>query len=219
MKSVFKKYWLPITLLATDFTLIVLHFVNFWMPIGRYNAFYMESNNSYAEYFQNFKWVAMIVLSIMIARRKQEKKYYSWTILFMFLSLEDLFRIHQVITSFISQTILGGITTRQWKILEIVVASIVGLAVILPLIINYRKAGATFRRQSKVLFGLLMVLVFFGIVIDQAHRLYYVWDNWKRDFIVGIIEDGGEMLTASCILIFLFLVWKHNFSGKAVIKN
>lgn len=165
----------------------------------------MESNYSYAEYFQNLKWLGMIALSIMISVKENDKKFYSWTILFLFLFLEDIFRIHQVITSFISQNIIGGISTRNWKILEIFVASIIGTVVIAPLIRNYRKGDAQFNQKSKRIIALLLLLVFFGVVMDQAHRLHLISSNWKREFIVGIIEDGGEMLTASCLLGYLFI--------------
>ena len=189
-------------LLSIDVALIVLHLVNYWRPIGDHNAFYLEDNNSYAELYQNIKWVAMILLSMLIAHSTDNKKYYSWTVIFLFLFLEDVFRVHQEVASFISAYFFSGMATRQWKLLEILIASAIGLIVIAPLVWNYIKAETLFKQRSKIVIALLIMLVFFGIGMDQAHRLYFIWKSWKREFIVGIIEDGGEMITATYLLAY-----------------
>lgn len=168
----------------------------------------MEGNDSYAEHYQNIKWLGMIFFSILAAIKQKDKAYYSWTLVFLFLFLEDMFRVHQVVTSFISQHILGGISTRNWKILEITVAGMLGLLVMSSVWLNYKKGSLRFKQHCRYLLLLLVILLFFGIFMDQFHRLYFIASNWKRKFIFGIFEDGGEMLTASCLLAYVIAVYK-----------
>ena len=51
---------------------------------------------------------------------------------------------------------------------------------------------------------LILALVFFGVGVDMAHIAIKL--GRKVNFIFGVVEDGGEMLVASLILWYVFLL-------------
>ncbi|MPZ87382.1 MAG: hypothetical protein GEU81_04750 [Nitriliruptorales bacterium] len=50
--------------------------------------------------------------------------------------------------------------------------------------------------RAPYLYMLLVALVFFGLVVDMGHMLVSGWVG----HIVGIIEDGGELVVLSLVL-------------------
>lgn len=68
-----------------------------------------------------------------------------------------------------------------------------------------RSSTALKRRSIDRLLLLLMVVVF-GVGFDILHSATSAFLAWERRFIIGVSEDGGEMITASLIVWHLFLL-------------
>jgi len=60
-----------------------------------------------------------------------------------------------------------------------------------------------FRKVSQDIIILILVLVFFGVVIDMADIAIRLGKG--VGFALGVIEDGGEMIAVSLILWYVFL--------------
>jgi len=201
------KYFIPLfLLLAIDITLIVLDVINFYHPFRDSNLYDIETNDSYAEDFQNFKWVLMIIALAVLSLSTNNKKYLAWILVFVFLFLEDVFRIHQTLGIFFYHAF--GMTSGQrgGKIMELFAAAFLGFIFFAPVTEAYKKGDAVFRKHSKIMAILLALFLFCAIVIDQVHRLAIVSYNWKYNVVVGILEDGGELITESLLAGYLLSV-------------
>lgn len=200
-------YFIPLALLLiADLVLIVLDIRNFYHPFPNPDLFDIETNDSYAEDFQNLKWLIMMMALAMIAMLRQEKKYFTWILVILFLFLEDVFRIHQSLGHFFYN--IFGMTTGQRgsKIMELFAAAFLGFIFMAPVFEAYKKGDALFRKHSKVMFILLGLFLFCAIVIDQAHRLAMIQYNWKYNVVFGLLEDGGELITESLLTGYLIAV-------------
>ncbi len=193
-------------LLIADLVLIVLDIRNFYHPFPDSQLYDIETDNSYAEDFQNLKWIIMMMALVLIAMVRQEKKYFTWVLVFLFLFLEDVFRIHQSLGHFFYN--IFGMTTGQRgsKIMELFAAAFLGFIFMAPVLEAYKKGDALFRKHSKTMFLLLALFLFCAVVIDQAHRLAIVQYNWKYNVVFGLMEDGGELITESILTGYLISV-------------
>ena len=68
----------------------------------------------------------------------------------------------------------------------------------------YRKGTQIFRKISLDIGLLVLVLVFFGVVVDMLHSVVRL-DN-AASFIMGLVEESGEMLAVSLVLWYIFLL-------------
>lgn len=201
------KFFIPLLiLLIVDIILIVLNAINFYHPFPDSKLYEIEANDSYAEDFQNFKWIIMIVALVMIALFRKEKKYYTWILVFLFLFLEDVFRIHQSLGLFFYDVF--GMTSgrRGGKIMELFSAAFLGFIFMAPVFEAYKKGDTKFRKHSKAMFILLALFLFCAIVLDQVHRLAIIQYSWKYSVILGTLEDGGELITESLLTGYLLSI-------------
>ncbi len=200
-------YFIPLALLLiTDLVLIVLDIRNFYHPFPNPDLYDIETNDSYAEDFQNLKWIVMMMALAIIAMLRQEKKYFAWILVILFLFLEDVFRIHQALGHFFYS--IFGMTTGQrgGKIMELFAAAFLGFIFMAPVFEAYKRGDALFKKHSKVIFILLGLFLFFAIIIDQTHRLAMIQYNWKYNVVFGLLEDGGELITESLLAGYLIFI-------------
>lgn len=202
----FKRYIPLFVLLALDVTLIVLDLVNFYRPFENSKMFQIETNDSYAEDFQNVKWLIMIVCVLIIALFKTNWRYLTWVLVFIFLFLEDVFRIHHGLADFFYHTLRMGAGQRSGKIIELFAALVLGVVFLAPVVWAYKNGDALFRKHSKAMAILLVLFLFCAIILDQVHRLAVVNFNWKYNVFVGILEDGGELITESLLAGYLLSI-------------
>jgi hypothetical protein len=143
---------------------------------------------------------------VMIAMVRQNKKYFAWVLVFLFLFLEDVFRIHQSLGHFFYNVF--GMTSGQRgsKIMELFAAAFLGFIFIAPVAEAYKKGDDLFRKHSRMMFIWLALFLFFAVVIDQAHRLAIIQYNWKYNVVFGMLEDGGELITESILTGYLISV-------------
>ena len=79
-----------------------------------------------------------------------------------------------------------------------------------PMIAYYGANG-----MSEAPFLLLMLaLVVFGVAVDMAHGA--VPSETTAYFILGVVEDGGELVVASLILWYVFRLAVHDDRGVTV---
>lgn len=208
MKALKKvKYFIPLfLLLALDLLLIVFNIINFYRPFPNSELYNIETDDSYAEDFQNFKWIIMILALLMIAMFRKEKRYFTWILVFTFLFLEDVFRIHQLLGRFFYDVFEMTSGQRGFKIMELFAAAFLGLIFLAPAYQAYKSGDAVFKKHSKAIFILLLLFLFCAIVLDQTHRLAIVNYNWKYNIILGILEDGGELITESLLTGYLLSI-------------
>lgn len=95
---------------------------------------------------------------------------------------------------------LFGLTLKNYG--ELAVSGIAGSILFFPLLWAYLTGSRTFRAISHRLVVLIGLLVFFGVVVDVGRGLIDI----RIGMFMDIIEEGGEMVAASCIAWYAFKV-------------
>jgi hypothetical protein len=194
-------------LIAGDLAFIALHVADSKMGINK--LLDLSLDRGHPEFYQYMKLLWICGLLAYISLRWTSKHYGAWLLLFAYLLLDDSLRIHERGGKYIAialgfQSMLG---LRIEDYGEIAFIGIIGTILLLPLIWAYRNGSQIFRRISQDLALLIAILLFFGIGVDIAHSIFKFGSNMDNlDFLFGIVEDGGEMLSVSLILWYVFFI-------------
>ncbi|MCI0556413.1 MAG: hypothetical protein L0287_36185 [Anaerolineae bacterium] len=217
MASILKKLWLPkqsaeilLMLLLTDVFFIVLHiaakFADFFeIPtiLRTYPAFYLNADLSLAESFQYVKEYWIILLFISMIFKQKQSSYAGWLILFIYLLFDDMFSIHEGLGTIALEKIdvapfdalYAGFRYQDFA--ELAVSIFFGLVCLLLVAVAYRMSDGKIRSAFTYLLGYLLLIVFFGVGVDFANRIFAESANKFAYEISRLIEDGGEMVSMS----------------------
>jgi hypothetical protein len=160
---------------------------------------------AYGEMFQYIKGLWVVMLLLLLARDKSRFMYVSWSILFLYLMVDDCLGIHERLGIFIADRLefhsRFGLRPQDFGELVVLVLfvtpclAIVGAA--------HYLSGTAARKISRHLFAMLALLVFFGVAVDMVPAAVKHGHHVLCPM-VGVVEDGGEMLVMSFICRFLF---------------
>ena len=168
--------------------------------------FNIDRERGYAEMYQYMKFFWIIVLLFNLALKNRLLHYIPWILLFTYLLLDDSIPIHNRAGSFLAEyfnfTHTFGLRPSDYG--QLVISAIAGIFLFLPLVWAYRKGTQVFRKISLDIGLLVLVLAFFGVVVDVLHSAVLFVNI--VDFTMGFVEEGGEMLTVSFVLWYIFLL-------------
>ncbi|TXH23161.1 MAG: hypothetical protein E6Q95_00805 [Chitinophagaceae bacterium] len=199
------KYFIPFALIivVVDIILIYFHIINYLFP-SKYEVLYdLHSNDSFAEKYQYIKWTLIIISLMVIQFRSRNVKYWVWIIIFFYFLLEDIFRVHEIIGSFLIEYF--GLGKYYWGIPlgEILAIVSIGFVVSMLILSVYKYYDYPFRRFSRQMIWLICIFLFFAFLIDHLESLPKIKNHLKWKFIAETIEDGGELIAESLITINL----------------
>jgi hypothetical protein len=212
-----------ILLLCADLAFLGMHFItaiigNFkwvlesnllkrvFVALLEYELFNIERERGYAEIYQYIKFFWIIVLLFNLSLKNRSLHYIPWILLFTYFLLDDSIPIHGRAGQFFSEhfnfTPLFGLRLQDYG--QLAISATAGIFLFLPLVWAYRKGTQIFRNISLDIGFLVLVLVFFGVVVDMLHSVVRL-DN-TASFIMGLVEESGEMLAVSLVLWYIFLL-------------
>jgi len=195
---------LLLLILSADLAFILLHTVNA-TPLLSSDLFDLAAAGGHAKTYHLIKLFWVIVLLAHVLRATRHSGYLSWILVVLFLFLDDAFQLHQVIGRSIAQNFAAvqfpylSLQPRhfgEWAIFAIMAAflsAVVALA--------YWRGTRTFKKVSIDLLLLMMAFVFFGVVVDLAAAMRL---GPVIEFVLGTVEDGGEMVVVSLLLWYCF---------------
>ncbi|NLX18549.1 MAG: hypothetical protein GXY53_04590 [Desulfobulbus sp.] len=196
-------------LLVSDLLFIFLHFANLKIPVFK-SPFLdiilnLEEDRGYAEMFQYLKYCWVVVLLLFITWKKKTWQYSAWVPLFLYFLVDDFFQIHEWVGSiFATQfSFVPPFGLRLEDIGELTASVVAGGVLFIPLVLAYKSGSTVFRKVSHDLALLIFLLVCFAVGVDMVHGAIDM--GWKVSFILGVIEDGGELLSMSLIVWYIFL--------------
>jgi len=196
-------------LLATDILFIALHVIYKTTDLTRNSSFSLEMDRGYPEVFQYIKeyWIALLFL--FLALKNHVSVYAAWSLLFIYLLLDDYFQIHEIAGELISEKLNfpAIFNLRSVDLGELLVSSSVSLFFLILITITYRFSNSRAKEVSKYIIALLFLLAFFGIVIDMAHIMLGSLSIKLLNDFMGLLEDGGEHLVMTLIAWFVFLLF------------
>ena len=195
-----------ILLLCADFVFIGLHAVNTLTPLLKSALYSLGSDSSYSEMFQYLKWLWIIILLAYVSRSRRSFGYLAWLLLFVYFLCDDALSIHEKvgehIAGYLTLTPPFGLGLQDLG--ELLVSAVAGMVLFSFVTWAYLQGSQVFRKVSQDLLLLILALVFFGVFVDMVHAAIH--SGWRADFVLVVIEDGGEMLVASVILWYVFLL-------------
>jgi hypothetical protein len=174
-----------------------------------YDLLSITTDGGYSELYQYVKYFWVIILTLYLSRVARAPHYVAWTVLFAYFLCDDALSIHERVGAVIGQSLhfVPPLNLRLQDFGELAVTAMAG-GVLLPLLLwSYRGGSDAFKKIAQDLLVLVFALVFFGVVVDVAHQSMKL--GWAVEFIMGIIEDGGEMVALSLIVWYVFLLSVH----------
>ena len=169
------------------------------------SRFNLEKDWSLPESYQYLKFLWCFILLVFIALRKESRLHLCWLPLFAFLLADDGLRIHEQIGGMVSSSGLEfqpPLGLRRQDIGELIGSAAFGLPLLLLPAYGFFRANSKMRSEFLGIGLLVLSLAFFGIVVDMSHEIM------EKDFNkeLAFIEDGGEMLSASLMLGYIFFL-------------
>lgn len=193
-------------LLSGDLIYIVLHFLNAFALNSTYSLLSLERDRGYPEMYQYLKFCWIVALLLLITWKKRTWHYVIWMGVFLCFLADDSLQIHERIGRSIAANLdfIPPLGLRLQDLGELAFSATVGSFLLIPLILAYMSGSRVFKKTSQDIFLLILLLIFFGIVVDMGHIAINL--GRKVEFILGVIEDGGEMLTVSLMAWYFFLL-------------
>ena len=196
-------------LLAVDLAFIVLHFLPLFGVLEN-PLFSLETDRGYPEIYQYIKIFSIAILLLSVFGRTKVVGYFVWSMLFLYLLLDDALSIHESLGGYVATHMVfaPAIGLRAQDFGELVVSAIAAVFFLTPLALLYTRGSDALKEESIHLFSLLVALAFFGILVDMLHVAMKV--GWKVRFLLGVVEDGGEMIVMSIMTWYVFVLHGRN---------
>lgn len=195
-------------LLAIDFVFFVLHFLPLFGVLND-PLFSLEVDGGHPEKYQYIKTFSIVVFLIMVSAKVRAFGYCAWAALFLYLLIDDALSVHESIGLHVATSLefpsAFGLRPRDFG--ELVVTAFAATLLLSPIAVFYARGSSGFKFVSRCLFLLLIALAFFGILIDMLHVA--IDQGWKVSFLLGAVEDGGEMIVMSVMTAFALFVYRQ----------
>lgn len=191
---------LLILLILTDVIFVLAHIL-YSLNLVSNPLFSIERDFGYAEAYQYIKEYWIVLLLGLIIIQKKHLIYLAWNSLFFYILIDDFLQIHERLGKFLSDNyhLQHKLGLRAQDFGEIIVLLFFGTILFLFIGLTYLRSNPVAKKISKNLFILILFAAFFGIFVDILH----VITPWGKS-ILGLIEDGGEMIIISIIVTYLF---------------
>ena len=130
----------------------------------------------------------------------------AWSFLFLYLLIDDAFQVHELFGEYVaaSLAISPALGLRVEDFGELIVSASAAVFLLGLIAAAYWRGSRAFRQASNHLFLLLLALAFFGVFVDMLHVAINM--GWKINFVLGAVEDGGEMIIMTVIAWYALLI-------------
>ena len=200
---------LLILLLSADIGFIALHVVDAVTHISGDPLLALDRDKGYPEVFQYLKWLWAFIVLVWVAVWRRSFRYVAWALVFAYFLVDDVLSLHEVFGSAVARrlTFAAPFGLRLQDMGELAVSVSAGLVLLLGVLVAYRRSSDAFKAMCQDLLVLVLLLAFFGVFCDMVHQMAPQGSTLK--FSLGVVEDGGEMVAASFIVWYAFLVGVH----------
>lgn len=191
-------------LVGTDGLFIVLHLVHLYSGVLQDLHFSIEVDWSYGEVFQMVKELWSFALLWALFVRTWRPVFGAWSLVLGYALLDDAVQIHEKGGGKMVEWLGYGpaFQLRAQDLGELTVTAVAGLGLALVVGGAYLLSGAEDRRNALHLAALCGLLFLCGVVLDMLH----VVRAWP---LLGLAEDGGEMLAMSLICWTAFRLYER----------
>lgn len=205
---------LLVLLLCGDLAFIAIHAANELFRAVPNPLLDLSKDKGYPEVFQYLKFFWIVILLVLTAIKHGSLSMISWILVFAYFLVDDCLRLHEdlgrgLAAHFGFQPRFG---LRSKDLGEFCISSGAGVMLAVALVWAWRRGDRHFRSFSRDMLLLLGLLIFFGVGFDAAHIILDF--GWWAGFLLGAMEDGGEMVAVSLILWYAFRVAAYGDIGR-----
>lgn len=185
--------------LAADVLLIAVHVWLYFAGIGL-PLFDVALDRSYPEFYQYLKWYWLVCLSLYLGTRLRELAFPLLAPVFAILLIDDAFTLHESFGGEIASRLglQASFNIRTQDLGELAFLAFSALAIFTFWAMAYHFASTSARKHLKLIGALLLLLGFFGGAMDAVHEATGRF-GLTAYFLVGTLEDGGEMIVLSLL--------------------
>ena len=195
-----------VSLLIVDAAFISLHILQVILTDTGYRGFLLhprlslERDIGYSEGYEYLKTAAMVAMLLALYVYRRKLAFLSWSLVFAFLLIDNALRLHEDVGALVAANLQMRNTfgLRLQDFGELIVWAFSG-AVLLPLVLFSYRDFAT-RAFTRTLLALCGLLILFGAGVDMLHVLLIE----RADNFLATLEDGGELLTLSLMVTYIF---------------
>lgn len=186
-------------LLCTDLLLIALHLAHTFTPYFSGAEFSLVMERGFGEAAQYAKGLWIVFGFLGVAWRTGERAYATWSVVFGYLVVDDLFTVHEDVGRGLAASLHlpSAFGLRAEDFGELLVFAAIGTATAALVAAAYAAGSATFRRRALHVAVLLVAFAGFAGFADMLHIAVSGFAPLGHAF--DVVEDGGEMLVMSVI--------------------
>ncbi|MEQ1523945.1 MAG: hypothetical protein ABL936_22005 [Aestuariivirga sp.] len=192
-----------ILLVVTDLIFIALHTLRWWFNAPNL-ALSIEIEGGYGEVFQYTKYLWAAILTGWFAAKNRAWRFASWSIVFLYFLADDSLAIHESLGALVAARVNFelplGLEPVDFGDLTTLVSAAAALAILV--FAAQLGAGRNVKRAFMEFAALAVILGFFSVAVDLLHGLLKA--DPLLDFMLGTLEDGGEMIAASLLVWYCF---------------
>jgi hypothetical protein len=203
---------LLVLLLAIDLALVASHLF-FVSPHEAFkHVWSVEADGGYAEKFQHLKWLAAVIFLLVLTLTRREAIYLAWAAIFLYFLVDDATSLHETLGGRLAVDLslervqqiylvwFPALYLRPRDFGELALALAVAAAIAVSLFLCWpRREAARDRIVATRLLAWLALFAFFAVVVDMVHIMAMPVSG-PAIYILGLVEDGGEMICASLLL-------------------
>ncbi len=156
------------------------------------------------------KTAATAALLYLCSRRHAQPIYLAGAVAFLIIVVDDALMIHETTGGYLAARFdlpsAGGL--RPQDLGELGVYATWALVIGALGIYGIAASSAVHIRAAMLFAGVIGFIAFFSVVVDMAEIAIY-WQFRRAALMIGVIEDGGEMIGMTIALILALTLWRH----------
>ena len=170
-----RRYWVLVLLISIDLVFVVLHVLENQTELLSNPQFLLSTDRGYSENFQYLKMLGIVFLLSSLFMRTRAVPYLIWAILFGYLLLDDICRIHETVGG----EFIGDLLQRMpltssadtYRLGQIIFALVVGGLILSTIMVTVYFSRGFVRRTLNWMLILLFGFAFFSVFVDCAGDL------------------------------------------------
>jgi hypothetical protein len=201
-----KTFKFLVLLILADVAFLVLnilHTYSGWGGILSSPLFSLDMDRGHAEFYQYLKMFWVILLLIFMAFRSAPFLHLSWSALFAYLLLDDMLELHETLGAQVADLLVlqPAFGLRAIDFGELAISLFFGGLLFGLILVAWLLSDKTSRQFSNSLFIMVVVLAFFGVLLDMLDIIIFGAGN----SFLNLLENWGEMLVTSVIVWYVFI--------------
>ena len=202
--------------LAINCSLIGLHIVlelieyfHFHSDSSYHRDFLITTDRGYPETFNYLQLAVLGWLMLYVFVQTRHAIYVSLGIIFLFALGEDALELHERVGDYAASLDLPAPSALDaYHFGQVLYWLAVAAATVPVLIYGLLSGGAEDRKIGAIFVLLIFILGFFAGFVDAVHVVLR-GKFFASGFILGVVEDGGEMLTIALAVSVALLLYRH----------